>query len=448
MWSVFQEYARCPIELLDGTSSPSGDPEAGFFRWESLLLFGRTSKELPEWARAKGANNGARDDNGLLALPFDPTAVSDNLRLERYIDNHLPGNGNSLSWKSAARRAYYAVRPLLPVAVRKHAQRWALRDWQQLQFPSWPVDVTVDRLMHALFRRLLDSTGLAEIPFIWFWPDGRSAAAIMTHDVETARGRNFCGDLMRMEAPLDIHSAFEVVPEERYEVPASYLDEIRSGGCEICIHGLNHDGRLFLTEAIFRERAPRINEYARRFGAVGFRSPVMYRRVDWFDGLAFNYDMSLPNVAHLDPQRGGCCTVMPYFIGNMVELPLTTTQDYQLLNVLCQPNMNLWKQQCEIILEHHGLITFIVHPDYAISDKARDLYRQLLDHMSWLRQERGVWVALPRDVDAWWRKRNEMRVERRGNAWAIVGGGAERARLAYAYSDGDGVSFRLGDSAQ
>jgi hypothetical protein len=28
--------------------------------------------------------------------------------------------------------------------------------------------------------------------------------------------------------------------------------------------------------------------------------------------LCFAYDMSIPNVAHLDPQRGGCCTIMPF----------------------------------------------------------------------------------------------------------------------------------------
>ena len=37
----------------------------------------------------------------------------------------------------------------------------------------------------------------------------------------------------------------------------------------------------------------------------------MYRNQDWYDVFEFSYDMSVPNVAHLDPMRGGCCTVMP-----------------------------------------------------------------------------------------------------------------------------------------
>src|SRR5260370_17199032 len=74
--------------------------------------------------------------------------------------------------------------------------------------------------------------------------------------------------------------------------------------------------------------------------------------------------MSIPNVAHLDPQRGGCCTVMPYFIGNMLELPVTTTQDYTLFHVLNELSIDLWKTQIDLILKKNGLLNFIVHPDY------------------------------------------------------------------------------------
>jgi hypothetical protein len=41
--------------------------------------------------------------------------------------------------------------------------------------------------------------------------------------------------------------------------------------------------------------------------------------------------MSVPNVGHLEVQRGGC-TVMPYFIGRIVELPVTTSQDYSVFD--------------------------------------------------------------------------------------------------------------------
>ena len=67
----------------------------------------------------------------------------------------------------------------------------------------------------------------------------------------------------------------------------------------------------------------------------------MYREQEWFDAFEFSYDMSVPNAAHLEPQRGGCCTVMPYFVGDLLELPLTTTQDYSLFHILGDYSISL-----------------------------------------------------------------------------------------------------------
>jgi hypothetical protein len=102
----------------------------------------------------------------------------------------------------------------------------------------------------------------------------------------------------------------------------------------------------------------KINRYAKAFQAFGFRAGAMYRNLDWYEALEFSYDMSVPNVAHLDPQRGGCCTVMPYFIGNILELPLTTTQDYSLFHIIGDYSTKLWKQQIKLVLQKHGLISF------------------------------------------------------------------------------------------
>jgi hypothetical protein len=133
--------------------------------------------------------------------------------------------------------------------------------------------------------------------------------------------------------PLGSKESFQIVPEKRYAVSPAYLDAIREQGFEVCGQGLDHDGRLFWNQEEFCRSAQKINQYAKQFGAQGFRSPVLYRNVDWFKYLCFSYDMSVPNVARLDPQGGGCCTIMPYFLPDgMLELPLTTTQDYSLFH--------------------------------------------------------------------------------------------------------------------
>src|SRR5208282_2871722 len=142
----------------------------------------------------------------------------------------------------------------------------------------------------------------------------------------------------------------------------------------------------------FLRRAKKINRYVKEFGAQGFRAAILYRNLDWFDALNVSYDMSVPNVAHLEPQRGGCCTVFPYFIGRILELPLTTVQDYSLFHILGEYSIDLWKKQAELIMKKHGMISFITHPDYLIDQKTLAVYKTLLTYLSQLRSERNVWI--------------------------------------------------------
>jgi hypothetical protein len=287
--------------------------------------------------------------------------------------------------------------------------------------------------MERLLVLSLRASKQTEIPFIWFWPNGATSGAIMTHDVETTEGRDFCASLMDIDDEFGIKASFQVVPESRYDVPESYLESIRSRGFEVNVQDLNHDGHLFRSKKEFLARAVKINEYRRKFRAEGFRSAVLYRRQEWFDALDFSYDMSVPNVAHLDPQRGGCCTVMPYFVGNLVELPVTATQDYSLFHILRDHSIELWKQQIELIMAKHGLMSFIIHPDYIIDREERATYQTLLAYLRDLRAEKNVWMPLPREVASWWRQRSQMRLVQVNGEWKIEGEGSERARIAYAH---------------
>ena len=153
--------------------------------------------------------------------------------------------------------------------------------------------------------------------------------------------------------------------------------------------------------------------------------------------------MSVPNVAHLDPQRGGCCTVMPYFIGRILELPLTTTQDYTLFHILNDYSIELWKRQIGLILEQHGLVSFVTHPDYLIPKRALATYLALLEYLSQLRSEGKIWMTLPGEVDAWWRQRSRMRLKYSEGKWRIEGEGNQRARLAYARLEGEALVYRV-----
>jgi hypothetical protein len=180
--------------------------------------------------------------------------------------------------------------------------------------------------------------------------------------METAAGRDFSPTLMDLDASFSFRASFQAVPEERYEIPDSYVQEIRNRGFEFNLHDFNHDGHLFDDYEEFLRRAKKINGYVHRYQACGFRAGAMYRNAEWYDAFEFSYDMSVPNIAHLEPQRGGCCTVMPYFIGRILELPLTTTQDYTLLHILNQHAIDLWKKQLDLIGKRHRLVSSIAHP--------------------------------------------------------------------------------------
>lgn len=419
---------------------------AGFFRFgRHSVCYGRSSAGHGHSQSAKILPDilpEIRVQEPVCRLPFDPAEVIENLRRERYLNGpHQAGSAVGIT--RAVRNAYSVLRPLIPVPLRKRLQRIHLRGWENIPFPHWPLDCSVDKIFEQLLVLSLKARNVSRVPFIWFWPDGHSSCAIMTHDVETSSGRDFCSQLMDIDDSRDIKSSFQIIPEKRYNVPPSFLNAIRERGFEVNVHDLNHDGDLFGDHDRFLKRAERINQYAREYGASGFRSGTLYRNPDWYDAFQFSYDMSFPNVGHLEAQRGGCCTVMPYFIGKILELPLTTTQDYSLFHILNDYSLDLWKRQVRLILDVHGLVSFIVHPDYVIEKQARDTYAKLLDYLSNLRSRENVWLTLPREVDRWWRERSQMKLVPRGGTYEIEGAGHERARLAWASVDGDRLAYSL-----
>ncbi len=444
------DYYRIPTESLGGISltADSVPGDIGFFQFGAKnICYGRCKSGASGDVAGSGefdASKYVRRDSTTIRVPFDFAEVVENLRLERYRQKSVRSLELFTASESVS-KFYYLIRKTLPFPVRRQLQRAYFRDWKEIPFPAWPVDSTVDTLHEEFLRLLMETSGAKKVPFIWFWPEGAPNCLIMTHDVETLAGRNFTFKLIDLDESYGIKSSFQVIPELRYEVPDEYVREIRSRGCEFNIHDLNHDGHLYLERGEFVRRAAGINEYAHRYNSRGFRAGSMYRKQEWYDVFEFSYDMSVPNVAHLEPLRGGCCTVMPYFIGKIIELPLTTAQDYSLFHILNDYSTNLWKQQLALIRERNGLMSFLTHPDYLIERRARNVYESLLDYLRQTVARERIWAALPRDVDRWWRARSLMRLVSRGDEWEIEGPERERARLAYAVLDGGRLVYEFAE---
>lgn len=442
MNQAFVDYFRCPESFVNLAPLENQPPtmKEGYFKFGSdAICYGKSPLAAESLATPlSDALASAQIDGAVCRLPFNPTEVADNLRLERYQEK-----GDSSFAKKVIRGVYYALRPTFPVAFRRHLQRIWLRDWSKKPFPRWPVDRSVDQMFERLMYLATQSHPDAEIPFIWFWPEAQSSCAIMTHDVETATGLAFTSQLMDINDSFSIKSSFQLIPDARYSVTPKILASIKERGFEVNVHDLKHDGHLYDSHDKFKQAALKINSFIDRFESRGFRSGALYRNQEWYSEFQFSYDMSVPNVAHLDPQHGGCCTVMPYFVGDVLEIPVTMTQDHTLFNVLETYSLDLWREQMESIMKQHGLISFIVHPDYIQTTKSRDAYLQLLAHLSEVRDKAGLWIALPGEVDTWWRQRSKMRLVRKGVQWHIEGEGADRATIAYASIKNNALNYRL-----
>lgn len=444
MNTALVDHYRCPDDYAELECRGRLSDDAGYFRFgPDIICHGRTASGIRA-SRADAALYDARKDvateDSNLLLPFDPSEVIDSLRSERYANW---GDGGLGFWDRSLRDVYYFFRPLMNINVRKYLQQAHLKKWQTLRFPRWPVDTTVEDLCEDLLYLSMKAKGIERVPFIWFWPDGAQCAMTITHDVETEQGMAFCDQLMDIDDSFDLKASIQLVPEGRYKVTADFIQGIRDRGFEVNLQDLNHDGHLFSNHQEFLRRAERINEYARTYQIEGFRAAVLYRNLEWLGALHISFDMSVPNVAHLDPQRGGCCTVMPYFVGNILEIPVTTTQDYMLFHLLNKYSLDLWKAQADLIVKKNGLASFIVHPDYVSERSARAVYQNLLSSLRRLDEDKKIWFCVPGDINHWWRARSKMSLVRENGRWRITGPGAERAKLAFATIAGDHLEYEF-----
>jgi hypothetical protein len=340
------------------------------------------------------------DDDGRFVVPFS---------LEEAYANYI-----SESWRAASpnRRlpekgldAFYRIKSFIPRSVQLSARRLLTR-WQgSPEFPSWPLDTSVARLLQLYAFSLMHATNRDELDFRWFWPDSYHAALILTHDVETEAGIRLAVELADLEEELGFRSSFNF--GRWYRVDPGVLNELRGRGFEIGMHGLSHDRSLFSSRHAFEEQLPGLRTLATSLGAEGFRAPATHRVFDWLAELPISYDCSIPNSDPYEPQPGGCCTVWPFFIGSVVELPYTLPQDHTLLTLLGHRSPALWLEQSSRIESAYGLIQVISHPDpgYLADPGKRAVYREYLLAMA---ERRNVWRALPSDVAAWWRQRDAM----------------------------------------
>jgi peptidoglycan/xylan/chitin deacetylase (PgdA/CDA1 family) len=187
---------------------------------------------------------------------------------------------------------------------------------------------------------------------------------------------------------------------EWYPIPPGLFDHVRAAGCEIGLHGVKHDCKLFESRGSFEAELPAIHRYLNEWGASGFRSPATHRNAAWMPEIGALYDSSFPDTDPFEPQPGGCCSILPFFLGDMVELPITLVQDHTLWEILGHDNIDLWTRKSEWIAANGGLVNLITHPDYLDTPARLRMYEEYLEFLA---KQPDCWHALPREVAAWWR---------------------------------------------
>jgi peptidoglycan/xylan/chitin deacetylase (PgdA/CDA1 family) len=337
--------------------------------------------------------------------------------------------------RSAMLSAYYAVKPFMPRALQLAMRRVYARRQARTEFPRWPIEPILVDHQRSELRARIDAAG-ESVPFVSPWPDGHRFAAILTHDVEGPVGVRNVRRVMEVERRHGFVSSWNFVAEW-YPIEPGLFDHVRANGCEIGLHAIKHDCKLFESRASFEADLPKIHRYLEEWGAVGFRSPATHRNAEWMHELGCLYDTSFPDTDPFEPQAGGCCSILPFFLGDLVELPITLVQDHTLFEILRSDSIEPWTHKSDWIVENNGLINVITHPDYLDTPRRLRMYEELLEYLA---VQQGGWHALPREVAQWWRTRSQLRCVERDGAVRIEGQGAERASIAWAHAgEGDGV---------
>lgn len=288
---------------------------------------------------------------------------------------------------------YYAVKPAIPHVLRLKLRNTIASRKRRRTADVWPIDWAA-----------------AKRPAWWRgWPNGKSFAFVLSHDVEGTKGMERSKNLAELEVRMGLRSSFNFVPEGQYNTPDALRSFLIENGFEVGVHDLHHDGTLYRSKTAFSAAAKRINEHLKRWGAVGFRSAFMFHNLEWIKELDVLYDASTFDTDPFEPQPDGARTIFPFWVersagDGYVELPYSLPQDSTLFLVLGEKSNKIWKQKLDWVAQQGGMALINVHPDYLAftgpGGKTEFPIRHYEEFLSYVssRYKDSAWFALPREV--------------------------------------------------
>lgn len=289
---------------------------------------------------------------------------------------------------------YYQVKPYLPRSLQLAMRKQVAKCKKSFCRNVWPID---------------QNAGKA--PATWAgWPEGKTFAFILTHDIDTARGQDQCQELISLEKRMGVLSSYNFVPR-KYTVSSELRNYVARNGFEVGVHGLYHDGNYYNSREEFMKRAVLINRYLKDWDAVGFRTPSMHHNLRWIGALNILYDSSTFDTDPFEPYPDGIGTIFPFWVpGNQetkgyVELPYTLPQDFTIFVLFREKNIGIWKKKIDWIAERGGMALVNTHPDYMSFNRNKigreeyyvGYYEELLDYVK-SKYNKQYYNVLPKDL--------------------------------------------------
>ncbi len=335
---------------------------------------------------------------------LEPMILSSEFIAERFLfESYLSGRDHR---QSRPMQAYYRIKRLIPPSVRHRLNAAAIRARVKPEFPHWPCESALLEFWSEWLRLSLAMLGRDDGYHIGFWPDGHECCVVLTHDVESAAGFARIERIADLEERYGFRSAWNL-PLTQYRIDWNLVTRLRARGFEFGAHGLNHDGRLFRSARDFASLAPVVERMAAEHGLRGFRAPSTLRNASWIATMAFDFDSSFADTDPYEPQPGGTCSLFPFMLSRMVELPYTLAQDHTLIHLLRRSPLPVWVMKANWIASVGGMILTLTHPDYTGDGRLLAAYEDLLRMLA---EMPSAWRALPSEAAGWWRERSELQL--------------------------------------
>jgi peptidoglycan/xylan/chitin deacetylase (PgdA/CDA1 family) len=245
------------------------------------------------------------------------------------------------------------------------------------------------------------------------WPEGKRAAFVSLHDIDTDRflRQKEQSALFRLEQKHQINATW-FVPTYLLNRSPRALDFLLKSGNEVGWHGHKHDHRdhvgRYAQQAANALKGSWLNSQSDY--PTGMRAPKLLKSEYLFtvlqrSCLKLRYDTSF------------CNGIVPYHLwlhgkrSRLLEIPTTVPTDIRLYNELASvPRKNRARLMVNAqltrtskLIEAGGLVSIVTHPEQCLSERP-DFLEVYDEYLSYIKNRRDIWFTTAGELFEHWTK--------------------------------------------